>query len=380
MNEKQSIDVTGIPAESDRNERKKEKEREPEQHPYHPSQQHHLASQYSPPLEWRNPSHEQFTLPSLHYRNELVNSGSDQPIKSEQQQERRGSYSSATCFTPELSKSSQLDRMSQSYHANAAAVYDAPPQQPPQYLTQSSDYANDVVEGLTNPHGFSYAWHLPHVCAPPYHDHLRYAWQERQGYHDGWCRRYPHQRSTAADAHYYWDHGERRNSTDHATRLSFEQMPGTEVMNANHLSHIDSSDTQCIQKKTQKRKKDPDEPKRPLTAYNIFFRDERSRMLGAFLAASTGEMKDDSQQTETSMASTSTENGQPQLRKRKRKPHGLVGFEEMARTVSRKWHETSDDTKEKYQALAKEDRHRYDREKTAYLMRKNRLTIEETQL
>ena len=58
-------------------------------------------------------------------------------------------------------------------------------------------------------------------------------------------------------------------------------------------------------------------------------------------------------------------------RKRKRPIHGLVSFEDMARRVSKKWHETSDAVKEHYQALAEADRCRYDQEKIAYLKRKH---------
>ncbi|MDG6999218.1 MAG: high mobility group box domain-containing protein [Nitrososphaerota archaeon] len=138
--------------------------------------------------------------------------------------------------------------------------------------------------------------------------------------------------------------------------------------------------------KRPKRKKDQDEPKRPLTAYNIFFRDERARLLKKAAEeakvkaeAEAAEMKEISEERKLdasarSTVTTETNGSGKKVRRRRRRngreTHGLMSFEEMARKVSKKWHETTDEIKEKYQVLADEDRDRYDREKTAYLQKK----------
>jgi len=396
MNKEHNVDDTGMPAESDRNAWRKEMGRALEQRPNHLIQQHHQLANQCSPLEWRNSSNEQFPLPSPYYQYEMVSAAREQAMRSDQEQQPVA-YSSTTSLTLEQSNSFpharditfkyrwDVERMDQSHPTNAEAEYDTPPH----HQCQSYDYQNDLVACLTNLHGLSFGWHQPHlpvhhgimqpqVIAPPCHEPHQYAWQEHQEYHDNWYRSYPHQRSSADEAFYSWYQAEMRNSTDCVAR----NLAGTEVTDANtpSHSHSDASDIQRRQKKAQKRKKDRDEPKRPLTAYNIFFRDERARMLETSCASSTSEMKGDSQQTEALLTSASTttipENLHSQRRKRKRKPHGMVGFEEMARRVSRKWHEASDDTKEKYQGFAEEDRHRYDREKAAYLMRKNGLAME----
>lgn len=67
-------------------------------------------------------------------------------------------------------------------------------------------------------------------------------------------------------------------------------------------------------------------PKRPLNAYNFFFRDERSRM-------------EDSK----------------------------IAFEELGRRVSQQWKKVSPTTRAKYQAVADQDRVRYEKEKVLYL-------------
>jgi len=67
-------------------------------------------------------------------------------------------------------------------------------------------------------------------------------------------------------------------------------------------------------------------PKRPLNAYNFFFRDERSRI-------------EDSK----------------------------IAFEELGRRVSQQWKKVSPNTRAKYQAIADQDRVRYEKEKVLYL-------------
>lgn len=56
--------------------------------------------------------------------------------------------------------------------------------------------------------------------------------------------------------------------------------------------------------------------------------------------------------------------------KKRGQPHGKWSFQDMARTISKKWSETSPEMREKFQALAVRDKERYLQEKAAYLQRK----------
>lgn len=103
--------------------------------------------------------------------------------------------------------------------------------------------------------------------------------------------------------------------------------------------------------------KDKDEPKRPLTAYNFFFRDTRAQVI------SKGSMSNDDQINLSGNDSAGTG-------KRKREPHRKIGFAELGKHVSKKWQEASDEVKEKYKAMAEQDKKRHQREKAEYLARK----------
>lgn len=73
-------------------------------------------------------------------------------------------------------------------------------------------------------------------------------------------------------------------------------------------------------------------PKRCLTAYNIFFQQERQRLLDSLPARSGVKSK---------------------------KAHGKIGFAELGRTISRNWKAVTAEQKEYYYELAKVDKKRY---------------------
>jgi hypothetical protein len=80
-------------------------------------------------------------------------------------------------------------------------------------------------------------------------------------------------------------------------------------------------------------------PKRPLSAYNIFFRKERQVLLGEDLALEF-EITD-------------------QTRRKHRKTHGKIGFAEMAKLVGQRWKKLDTTTKQGFEEQANGEKERY---------------------
>lgn len=79
-------------------------------------------------------------------------------------------------------------------------------------------------------------------------------------------------------------------------------------------------------------------PKRPCSAYALFFRDERRRLIGAEDIGKDG----------------------------KRKPHRVIGFAALARTIANKWKMLDEYERQPYEVRSEIDRERYQREKREY--------------
>lgn len=86
-------------------------------------------------------------------------------------------------------------------------------------------------------------------------------------------------------------------------------------------------------------------PKRPLSAYNFFFKAHRQQILESM-------------------------NVRPQGRPRR--SHGKIGFRELAQTIASRWNNATDLEKEPFKVQAREDKARYNKEKKEYkVARKN---------
>jgi len=103
-------------------------------------------------------------------------------------------------------------------------------------------------------------------------------------------------------------------------------------------------------------KKCKDKPKRPLSAYNIFFKEERQRILATLPEAPPP-------------PSPSPDDEQPTKKKRKRAhtPHHKIGFENLAKMVGERWHDLDAESADYYRRKAEEDTVRYRSEMEVYL-------------
>lgn len=93
----------------------------------------------------------------------------------------------------------------------------------------------------------------------------------------------------------------------------------------------------------------PYRPKRPLSAYNIFFKEERARILAE-------------------LPKEEEEDGD---KKSKTGPHGKIGFENLAKTIGQRWKKISADDAAEYKKKAAVDMERYKEQMEVYLRNKN---------
>jgi len=98
-------------------------------------------------------------------------------------------------------------------------------------------------------------------------------------------------------------------------------------------------------------------PKRPLSAYNIFFRLQRQQLLGEEVAKEF-EITD-------------------QSKRKHRKTHGKIGFAEMARLISEKWKTLGESKRQSFVDQAKVEKERYDKELFEWKQKTTALVEEE---
>mmetsp|Transcript_5746 Transcript_5746/g.9066 ORF Transcript_5746/g.9066 Transcript_5746/m.9066 type:complete len:616 (+) Transcript_5746:71-1918(+) len=122
------------------------------------------------------------------------------------------------------------------------------------------------------------------------------------------------------------------------------------------------------------RKKPKDRPKRPLSAYNIFFKEERNRILESLPVNAAKEDDNTNSNTSDGEQTSDPENAPVKRRRRKRKgpaPHGKIGFESLAKLIGKRWQELEPDKMAIYKGKAEEDMQRYKKEMVLYKQKKS---------
>mmetsp|Transcript_26853 Transcript_26853/g.41093 ORF Transcript_26853/g.41093 Transcript_26853/m.41093 type:complete len:610 (-) Transcript_26853:201-2030(-) len=150
----------------------------------------------------------------------------------------------------------------------------------------------------------------------------------------------------------------------------------------------------------KKRKRPADMPRRPLSAYNFFFSEERVNVLAAIPdpvdknaeaknadgtpaeAATTAESKAAMKKEELEKKAEATAERLLNIRdakNRKRRPHrkshGKIAFKDLARTIGQRWRALTEDKKLKYNALAEKDLQRYNEQMKEYNSKRNRFSV-----
>jgi len=114
------------------------------------------------------------------------------------------------------------------------------------------------------------------------------------------------------------------------------------------------------------KRKPKDKPKRPLSAYNYFFKEERVKILKAVLG-------EDGKEVNPTDVDPDMDD---ELLKRLKKDGGKVSFEEMGKLIGQRWKDISEERLAHYTALAKKDTERYKKEMETYNGRREELRNE----
>mmetsp|Transcript_9056 Transcript_9056/g.17077 ORF Transcript_9056/g.17077 Transcript_9056/m.17077 type:complete len:386 (-) Transcript_9056:164-1321(-) len=120
----------------------------------------------------------------------------------------------------------------------------------------------------------------------------------------------------------------------------------------------ESQKVSSVERKTHKRKRKPkpaDMPRRPLSAYNIFFQEQRALIIGT---------KPPCLDNRPKMTTAS-----PHFERKKRahrRTHGKISFSDLAKAIGKKWNELSEEGRSTYVESAAKEKARYQEELKIY--------------
>jgi len=109
----------------------------------------------------------------------------------------------------------------------------------------------------------------------------------------------------------------------------------------------EKEEKEANKKKTGRKKKPKGSPRRPLSAYNIFFKEERIRILASLPKQDASAKKG------------------ARVRKN-RNPHHKISFATLGKTIGSRWKQLDKASRAHYDAMAKKDSERYAREMKAF--------------
>ena len=157
-------------------------------------------------------------------------------------------------------------------------------------------------------------------------------------------------------------------------------------------SKADGADTSKKPKRRPHKKKPADMPRRPLSAYNLFFSKERQRILEEIDGKSQEEIDADEEKRADEEAPEKKEGEEeeagvpkallrpmlPSEKKRRphRRSHGKISFQLLAKKVGERWKALPDDQRKYYQDLAKEDMKRQKKAMEEYYQKRSEITAE----
>lgn len=118
-----------------------------------------------------------------------------------------------------------------------------------------------------------------------------------------------------------------------------------EAAKAESFSERSSSQEEALDPSNQKNRK-RNQPKRPLTPYNIFFKEQRMKILAERDHASES-------------AAEAISKSDWKRRKGRSQPHHKISFQELGKMIGKRWREIDSATMAEYERRAEEDRRRY---------------------